>query len=84
MIEIWYVVFVLLGLNGEAVTAPQFMSGPYPSSDECVAAGKVIDYPTDAQVMRVVPGPGSYVVSVGCIQIDTDPKPEPDVPGDKT
>lgn len=85
MIEIWYVVFVLLAPNGQPVTGPQFMSGPYPSSEECVAAGEAIDYPTDAQVLRVAPGPGAWVVTVGCIQVDLDDdKPKDDGPRQTT
>lgn len=84
MIEIWYVIFLLIGADGHAATGPQFMSGPYPSSEECVAAGEAIDYPTDAQVQRVAPGPGAWVVTVGCVQVDLDPPAKDDGPRQTT
>ena len=77
MIEIWYVVWMLLGASGEQASPPQFMSGPYPSVEECVQAGEAADYPSDAEVLRVQPRPGVYVVTVGCVQIKTELDPEP-------
>lgn len=79
MLEIWYVVWVLLGATGEPATPLQFMSGPWPSVEECVAAGEATDYPADAEVLRLKPGPGVYTVSIGCVQIQTEPDPAPPV-----
>lgn len=75
MLELWYVVWVLLGASGEPVISPQFMSGPWPSDAECRQAGADMDYPTDAQVLRLRAAPGVYVVQMGCIQIDLDTPP---------
>lgn len=75
MIEIWYVVWALLGLNSEVATPPHFMSGPYPSVEECVTAGEATDYPPEG-IAAAAANPG-FEITIGCVQIKTEPDPEP-------
>lgn len=66
---LWYVVWVLIGLDGGIASPLHYMSGPYQTVEECVTAGEKTDFPVG------VATPEAPSVSIGCAQIaDPDAK----------